>query len=52
MFALLSSFVFAGAAAIAAFAVASTFRESRSRIVDAFQGRPPERISPRWRAAA
>ncbi len=46
MFALLSSFVFAGAACVAAFAVTSTLRESRSRIVDAFHGRPLERIRP------
>jgi hypothetical protein len=52
MFALLSSLVFAGAAYVAAYAVASTFHESRSRIVDAFHGRPLERIRPLLSAAA
>ncbi len=52
MFALLSSFVFAGAAYVAAYAVASTFRESRSRIVDAFHGRPLARIRPLLPSAA
>jgi hypothetical protein len=52
MFALLSSFVFTGAAGIAAFAVASTFRHHRARIADALQGRPLPRIRPMLRAAA
>lgn len=52
MFALLSSLVFAGAAALAALAVTATVRESRSRIADALQGRPLPRITPALRAAA
>lgn len=52
MFALISSFVFAGAAFTAAYSVASTFRENRSRIVDALQGRPLARIRPGLPAAA
>jgi len=52
MFALISSIVFAGAAFVAAYAVTSTFQQSRSRVVDALQGRPLERIRPALRAAA
>jgi hypothetical protein len=44
MFALLSSLVFAGAAAIALSVVLSTVRDSRSRILDALQGRPLARV--------
>jgi hypothetical protein len=46
MFALLSSFVFAGAATIAGLSVVGTFQESRSRIVDALRGRPLPRVRP------
>ena len=52
MFALLSTFAFAGAAIVAAYAVASTFSERRSRVVDAFRGRPLERVRPALPAAA
>jgi hypothetical protein len=52
MFAMLASFIFAGAAYVAAFAVVSTVRDSGSRIADALQGRPLARISPRLRVAA
>ena len=51
MFAMISSFVFTGAAVLAACAVASTVQESRSRIADALQGRPLSRIRPALRAA-
>ena len=44
MFALISSLVFAGAAFTAAFVVFSTFQQSRSRIADAFRGRPLARV--------
>ena len=52
MFALLSSFVFAGAACVAAYSVASTFHDNRSRVVDAFRGRPLDRVRPSLGAAA
>ena len=52
MFALLSSFVFAGAAGVAAYAVGATFKDSRSRIVDALRGRPVDSVTPAWHAAA
>ena len=51
MFALLASLVFTAAAAIAVFAVASTFQQSRARIVDALQGRPLKRVKP-WLCAS
>jgi hypothetical protein len=51
MFALLSSFAFAGAAGVAAYAVTATFNDNRSRIVDAIRGRPVP-VTPAWRAAA
>lgn len=44
MFALLSSLVFTGAAAVAAYTVTATFQQSRSRIVDALHGRPLARV--------
>ena len=52
MFAMLASFVFTGAVALAAGAVASTISESRARITDALHGRPLPRIRPAPRAAA
>lgn len=52
MFAMLSSFVFVGAVYVAGFAVTSTFRESRSRVTAALQGRPLPRIRFAVRAAA
>jgi hypothetical protein len=52
MFALLSSFVFVGVASVAAYAVTSTLQESRSRVVEALQGRPLERIRLALPAAA
>ena len=43
MFAMISSLVFAGAAAVAVCVVTSTIQQSRSRIADALQGRPLSR---------
>lgn len=52
MFAMLSALVFTGAAYFAVFAVASTFRDSRSRVADAIRGRPLPRVRPMLRAVA
>ncbi len=52
MFALVSSFAFAGAAYLAANSVMTTFHDSRARITDALHGRPLERIRPLLRAVA
>lgn len=52
MIAMLASLVFTAAALTAAMTVASTFRESRARIVDALQGRPLNRVKPLLCASA
>ena len=52
MFAMISSLVFAGAAALAGYAVTATFQESRSRIADALKGRPLPRVRAALPAAA
>jgi hypothetical protein len=44
MFALLASLAFTGAAFVGAFAFASTFQASRSRIASALHGRPLARV--------
>jgi hypothetical protein len=44
MFALLGSLAFTGAAFVGAFAFASTFQASRSRIASALHGRPLARV--------
>ena len=44
MFALLGSLAFTSAAFVGAFALASTFQASRSRIANALQGRPLARV--------
>jgi len=49
MFALISSFVFVGAAVVGVSVIFTTYRQSGPRIADALSGRP---VTPSLRAAA